>query len=49
MGKLFIEPEYLKMLTDIFDNYCPNEVVSKEMRIREVIWIWLSKVLIRIT
>ena len=24
MGKLFIEPEYLKMLTDIFDNYCPN-------------------------
>ncbi len=24
MSKLFIEPEYLKMLIDIFDKYCPN-------------------------
>lgn len=24
MNELFIEPEYLKMLTDIFDRYCPN-------------------------
>lgn len=24
MDKLFIEPKYLKMLTDIFDNYCPK-------------------------
>ena len=24
MSKLFIEPEYLKMLTDIFKNYCPD-------------------------
>lgn len=24
MDKLFIEPKYLKMLTDIFDSYCPN-------------------------
>lgn len=24
MGNLFIEPRHLKMLTDIFDNYCPN-------------------------
>lgn len=24
MNKLFIEPKYLKMLTDIFDSYCPN-------------------------
>lgn len=24
MDRLFIKPEYLKMLTDIFDNYCPQ-------------------------
>ena len=24
MDRLFIKPEYLKMLTDIFDNYCPK-------------------------
>jgi len=24
MDKLFIKPEYLKMLTDIFDKYCPH-------------------------
>lgn len=24
MDRLFIKPEQLKMLTDIFDNYCPN-------------------------
>ncbi len=24
MDKLFIKPKYLKMLTDIFDSYCPN-------------------------
>ena len=23
MAELFIKPEYLKMLTDIFDRYCP--------------------------
>lgn len=24
MNKLFIKPEHLKMLTDIFDSYCPD-------------------------
>lgn len=24
MSKLFIEPKYLKMLKDIFNNYCPK-------------------------
>ena len=24
MNKLFIKPEHLKMLTDIFDSYCPK-------------------------
>lgn len=24
MNKLFIKPEYLKMLMDIFDSYCPD-------------------------
>lgn len=24
MSRLLIKPEYLKMLTDIFDKYCPN-------------------------
>ena len=24
MNKLFIKPEYLKMLMDILDNYCPD-------------------------
>ncbi len=24
MAELFIKPEYFKMLTDIFDSYCPN-------------------------
>lgn len=24
MDKLFIKPQYLKILTNIFDNYCPN-------------------------
>ncbi len=24
MSRLFINPEYLKMLTDIFDKYCPH-------------------------
>lgn len=24
MDRLFIKPQHLKMLTDIFDNYCPN-------------------------
>ena len=27
MAELFIKPEYLKMLTDIFDSYCPNAVI----------------------
>ncbi len=24
MDRLFIKPKYLKMLTDIFESYCPN-------------------------
>ena len=24
MDKLFVDPRHLKMLTDIFDSYCPN-------------------------
>lgn len=27
MSKLFIKPEYLKMLTDIFDSYCPTSEI----------------------
>ena len=27
MAELFIKPEYLKMLTDIFDSYCPHAVI----------------------
>ena len=34
MSELYIEPKYLKMLTDIFDNYCPNAKV----------WIYGSRI-----